>query len=503
MLTCSPVTNRNRLTPLLNIAMVSVSCILLSIWAVWTMDLKWAFFIILGLMFPFTLAIVKDVRRFVMGMLIFSIPLNADYNFLYHPSPGGANAYTIGLTEILLLFLLTITLFRAASERKQKTLRFFPAITWPSLLLFMFFCISMFNATDLLWSSFDLFNLVKAIIFFLVIANNIISKDDITLLLKALFLGLLFQAAIVGLQAVFGSTSLGLLGLGESNKLLAFEMETANVARPGGTVGHCNHLARYIGFILPVSIIIAMTEKSRVMRWFAAVVTAAGLVALIYTLTRSSWLGLVISVLFMIPFMFRWRLISFRVMVKFMLAAIVFILILFAFSDVIRGRLTTYDLGSARTRITTAKVAWNIIKDHPLIGAGINNYGTLLEKYWDVEDSFTRRAAVHNTYLLYMAEIGIPGFGVYIMLLIMFFIRTKKAMRSRFGYYSAVAIGIMGSLAGYFFSAFADKSYKENFTLILIFFTLAAVIEGINHLNKQIEQQSFDYTMNRNQAYDF
>jgi len=500
MQTCSPITYRRRLLPLLIIALVTIGCVIAAIWTVWAMDLKWALFIILGLLFPFTLIIVKNIRRFIMGLLIFSIPLNADYNILYHPSPGGADAYTIGLSEILLLFLLGLTLFRAVSERKQKIFAFFLAITWPALALFMFYCLSMLNATDLLWSSFDIFNLVKAIAFFLVVANNINSKEDIALILTALFLGLLFQAVIVGLQAALGTTSLSMLGLGESNKVLAFEMETANVARPGGTVGHCNHLARYIGFILPVSIIIAMTERARAMRWFAAIVTAAGLVALIYTLTRSSWLGLLISVLFMIPFMFRWRLISFRVLGKFMLAAIVFILILLAFSDVIRGRLTTYDLGSAHTRITTAQVALNIIQDHPLIGAGINNYGALLEEYWDGEDAFTRKAAVHNTYLLYMAEIGIPGFIVYMVLLIVFFFRTKKAMRSRFGYYSAVAIGIMGSLAGFFFSAFADKSYKENFTLILVFFTLAAVVEGINHLNKQIEQGSLEYIMNRHQA---
>jgi len=492
----STITQNNirlRSFPLLITLFVSACCVVIAGWAVWTLDLKWALFTLLGMLFPFALVLIKNIRRFILGMLIFSIPLNADYNFMYHPSPGGANSFSIGLTEVLLFFLFCHTLFNVVSHKGSVKFNFFPAISWPALFLLLFYCLSVLNSTDLLWSAFDIFNLLKVFIFFLVIANNIRQKDDVTLLLTALFLGLVFQAVIVGLQSFSGTTHLSILGLGESNSMLAFEMETADVSRPGGTVGHCNHLARYIGLLLPLSIILSLVSRSRLMRWFSAIVSIAGIVALISTLTRSSWIGLLASIFIMVPYMFAWRLMSFRTISKFIAAMLIFAGIIIAFGPVIIGRITSYDLGSARTRITTAKVAWNIIQDHPALGIGINNYGTALEKYWDADDPFTRKAAVHNTYLLYMAEIGFIGFAVYLWLLIAFFIRIKKAIRGRVRLYSAVAIGIMGSFAGFLLTALTDKSYKESYTLLLIFFTLAAIIEGIIQLNKKSDMNSFEY----------
>ena len=498
MLTLTQNNSRYRSFPFLITFFISICCVTLTIWAVWTLDLKWTIFTLMGILFPFALVLLKDIRRFILGLLIFSIPLNADYNILFHPSPGGANSFSFGLTEILLLFLFFHTLFYVVSHKGTIKFHFFPTISLPVVFLLLFYCISMINASDLLWSAFDIFNLLKVIIFFLVLANNIRQKDDINILLTALFLGLLTQTFIVGIQFFTGSTNLDILGLGESNKILAFEMETADVSRPGGTIGHCNHLARYIGLLLPVSIILSLVARSRGIRWFSAVVSMTGIVALISTLTRSSWIGLFLSVLIMIPYMFMWRLMSFRTITKFLTAILIFAAIIFAFGNVVLGRITSYDMGSARTRITTAKVAWNIIQDHPLLGIGINNYGTVLEKYWDSEDTFTRKAVVHNTYLLYMAEIGVLGFGVYLWLLIAFSIRIKNAIRSRFRLYSAIAIGVLGSFAGYLLTALTDKSYKENLTLLLIFFTLAAIIEGINNLNVKSEFTPLEDYMNRN-----
>ncbi len=490
MLTLAQNNRRFGTLSFLTAFVISLLCTAVSVWAVWTLDLKWAIFTLLGLLFPFVLALVKNIRRFILGLLVFSIPLNADYNFMFHPSPGGANSFSIGLTEVLLLFLLFHTIYYVVSHKGTVKFHFFPAISWPTVFLLLFYCLSVINAADILWSAFDIFNLFKVFVFFLVLANNIRNKEDITLLLTALFLGLLSQAVIVGIQFFSGSTHLGILGLGESNRMLAFEMESADVSRPGGTVGHCNHLARYIGMLLPLSIILSLVTRSRALRWFSAIVSVSGIVALISTLTRSSWIGLFSSVFIMVPFMFAWRLMSFQTILKFFTATLIFAGIIAAFGPVIIGRITSYDMGSARTRITTAKVAWNIIRDHPVLGVGINNYGTALEKYWDAEDPFTRKAAVHNTYLLYLAEIGAPGFAVYLWLLIAFFLRIKKAVRSRFRLNSAVAIGIMGSFAGYLLTALTDKSYKESLTLLLIFFTLAAMIEGINNLNIKNDNHS-------------
>ena len=470
------------------------------IWLFWSFELKWALFSILGFVFPFILVMIRDARRFLMGLLIFSIPLNADYNFFIHPSMGGADSISLGLTDILLLVLFIAWLFHVTRLKKGGEIRFFPNMSIPTLALIFLSVISMFVARDLLWSSFDIINFIKVFLFYFYLVNNIRNRSDLSVVLYALFLGLIAQTIIVAVQ-FFTGPQLGLLGLGEARRLLSFEMEAANLARPGGTIGHCNHLARYIGLLLPVSIVLSLTGETKFQRIFAGITSLTGLVALIYTLTRSSWIGLICSIIVMLFLVFKSRLLNMRTMSKISFAAVVFLLIIAAFGNVIWGRITTYDRGSTRTRWTTAKVAWDIIKDHPIMGIGINNYGAVIEEYWDSMDSFTRKSAVHNTYLLFWVELGIFGFGIFLWILFAFFQRIKRALHSHSRYYRIISIGLMGSLVGYLVAALGDKSYKENFTLLMIFWALAAVIEAVNRLNDESEDIYYCLLENENKEW--
>ncbi len=457
-------------------------------WIIWSLELKWAVFSFIGVLFPFILAMIKDTRRFIMALLVFVVPLNADYYFVLHPSPGGANGIDIGLTDILLIILMVQTFLYASNSKQTGAIKFFPAISLPTLAIIAISIFSLLWAKDVQWGLFDIINFTKAFLFFFFLANNIKNKSDLTLVLKAFFAGLVIQAMIVGLQYYKG-TNLGLLGLGEPPQILEFEMKAADVARPGGTIGHCNNLARYVGLILPISIILTLvTASSKSMSRLAAFVSIAGILALIYTLTRSSWLGLLLSIAVMIPYMFKHRLMSFRTIGKFALGLMLLLVLLSAYGGVIWDRLISNDMGSAKTRLTTAQVAIHVIEDHPIFGVGINNYGSILEKYWSSKDSFTRIAAVHNTFLLYTAELGLVGLAAYLWLLTAFFLRIKKAIKSRSKYFSAIAIGIMGSFAGYLLTALSDKSYKESFSLLIVFWSLAAIIEAIVHINEKQEQ---------------
>ena len=453
-------------------------------YSTWALEPKWAIFSIAGILFPFVMFIVRNVKRFLLGTLIFSIPLNADYNFVFHPSPGGADSFGIGLSDILLFLLLAYTLMQAARIKKSGTLQSYPSIMIPSLALIIMSLISMLAAKDIMWSMFDILNMLRAVLFFFLVANNIQNKNDIVFILLMLFLGLVFQAGIVCLQA-FRGTTLGLAGLGEWDGMIDYNMVTTAAVRPGGTIGHVNHLARYLGLLVPIALILSLTFKSKKIRIISMFVAGAGIVALVYTLTRSSWIGLIVSTLTMVWLAFINNHFSLRALTRLAFAGVAFVIILVVFSDFIWGRIITDDFGSANTRITTSKVALNIIQDHPVIGVGINNYGSVLEQYWNVQDPFTRRAAVHNNFLLYAAEMGIIGLAIYLWLLGAAFQRILRAIKSYSKSLSIIAIGIMGSFTGYLVSALSDKSFKENLTLLLVFWGLLALIEAIIRLDKE------------------
>jgi putative inorganic carbon (hco3(-)) transporter len=473
-----------------------------SAYAVWAFELKWAVFTFLGILFPFVLAIMGDARRFILGLMIFSIPLNADYHFMLHPSPGGANGLTFGLTEILLISLIIHTIINSVKKGDEFRIKFFPVISIPTLAIIVMSLISLVKATDYQWAFFDIFTFLKVFVMFLFLANNIKNKDDVSMVVRTLFLGLFFQSIIISLQYYDIALNLHRIGLGEPIEILEFKMESSNVARPGGTIGHCNHLARYLGLLLPMAIILSVTEKSRINRWFASLVAVTGIAALVFTLTRSAWMGVVLSVIVMVPFMFAQRILNLKMLAKIVFAVVIASVILFALGDIITDRIVSDDSGSAMTRWTTAKVAFKIIQDHPFLGVGINNYGTVLKDYWLSEDLFTRKAAVHNTYLLIASEIGLLGFGVYLWFLIAFYIRTRKAIKSFSKYFSSIAIGVMGGLAAFALTAFSDKSYKESYPVLLLFWGMAAVIEAMNFIETQQEPAQLPARNERSRNYD-
>ncbi len=474
----------NSLKLMIVLSALLVTCA--AIWAVWSLDMKWTIFTLMGLAFPFVIVLIPDARRFILGVLMFVIPLNADRNLMMHPSPGGADAYTIGLTDVLLFILLSITIVRLAQSKKAGEIELFPAILVPSLAMLAFFFLSLVAAKDLMWSSFDIINFCKAIIFFVVLGNNIRNEKDLSIVLGAALAGLFVQSMIIGWQSLSPEASFVLqkFGLGAPAELQHFEMQASDLSRPGGTIGHCNHFARYVGLLVPVAIILALVQRKQ-MSLFLTVIAVAASAALVNTLTRSSWIGLVLSLIVMLPAMLRFWHISFRVLGKLAAAGVIFLLLMAFFFRPIWGRIVSDDKGSANTRITTAKVALEIIQDYPITGCGINNYGSMMGDYWNAEDSFTRYAAVHNTYLLYAAEIGVLGFAVYIWLLIAFFLRIRRAMHSLKPFFSAVAIGIWGGYVAFLVTALTDKSYKENFTLLLVLWGLMAIVEAMNRMDNR------------------
>jgi len=479
--------------PLFGALAAATTAAAISVWAFWSLELKWAIFVVLGLMAPFVMAIVPDRKKLLLVTLVFIFPLNADVNLMYHASPGGADAFTIGLSDILVLLLLGHVLSEKAASKRQGDLQFFPAVMLPSLGIFAAALISLTAAQDLLWSAFDLLNFAKVMLFFFVLANSMTSRDDIALVLKTLFFSVIVQSVLVLLM----TNNPGILqflqkfGLGAPGHMLSFEMEVANVSRPGGTIGHVNHLARYLGLLLPLAIVQMLVEKKGPFFILSAVTTFIGSAALIYTLTRSSWAGLFVAILVMIPMMFAKRIISFRSLGRMALMMFAFVVIIFIYRESIWERLTGNDLGSASTRITTAKVAVDIIKDYPFFGVGVNNYGAKLDEYWIAEDTFTRRAAVHNTYLLYAAEIGLIGFLMYIALLFSFFKRIRTAAFGNDRFLIAIAVGVMGGFFTFLVTALTDKSYKENFSLLLVFWTLMALIEAVIRVNNKMQHDVY------------
>ena len=80
------------------------------------------------------------------------------------------------------------------------------------------------------------------------------------------------------------------------------------------------------------------------------------------------------------------------------------------------------DFGGTSGRVTQWRVAWRIAEERPLLGTGVNNYRAVAPRHvrepgalTDVEQIVDRPHVVHNVYLQLLAETGIVGLVLFLI----------------------------------------------------------------------------------------
>ncbi len=246
------------------------------------------------------------------------------------------------------------------------------------------------------------------------------------------------------------------------------------IARCGGTFGP-NVTAQFFQVVLPFGAAFFLTTRKdvparRIKYLFLLLLTVFALSA---TFSRGGWLGAgtALGVLLLIAWFKRKKLgvPSWSVATLMMLGAI----LLIPATAVIACRNDAGDSLGTATRFEEWSTAIEMIKDHPLLGAGKGNYVgiTRLSKPWAL------RYPVHNVYLLYWAEIGLVGFLSFVALLFSSFWLAARAFRNNTGRNAVFALAALAAFAGLAVRMLVSMSFIHplvNLTFIAIVGTVAA-----------------------------
>lgn len=413
------------------------------------------------------------IEKYVMGAVLFTLPF------------GTGTFYTdilkvdlILMCDVLLALLYAFWLFRTNFLTSVKLHT--GAIFKPAVFILVWAMLSLVNAIAMMATGFGVFMFVKALLLYFYLVNNIRSRSLLLFAVNALVFSLLFQG-LVGMGQYILGRDLGLAFLGERSYNYGKEL-----ARMRGTIGYPNQFGAFIILLLPMTISLAVFVRRSFYKTILILASALGLGTLFLTLSRSSWFGFLVATVVFLFLLFRRGLLKPKFIGGFAALAVAVTLIAFLNWEKIQAR---FETGSeAKWRILMIEIAFPIIKSHPVFGVGLNNY------QWHSFDDLRFWHPVHNEYLRYAAELGVPG-GIFFLW--MFFSVLKETYRNikiRDALINAVAIGIYCGIIAFMIAINFGPEY-QHYRIKMTFWALCGLVFSFRYIRaaeaaKQKKQQT-------------
>ncbi len=215
-----------------------------------------------------------------------------------------------------------------------------------------------------------------------------------------------------------------------------------------------NALALFLGRVIPVAFALALAKGLGRASWRSAVPYLAALLAMAFvlylTFSRGAWLAVALTIILMLFALGKSKLAGGALLVSIFVS----ILLLSLFQDRV--------LSSAPVlqRAYVWEAAINMIKDHPVMGVGLDNFlyhypDYMLPGAW-AEPNVSHP---HNIFLDFWLRLGILGIIVLIGLQVIFWSNAIRLYRTGVGDERWLILAIMGSMASFLIHGLFDNSF--------------------------------------------
>lgn len=372
--------------------------------------------------------IFENISITILFLIIGYISL-IPYQYLSDPQVSILNFYFCPfkyLPVVLIFFLLFISILNPNSKiviNKYKYLNFLVACYLTIGFL------SSFSAVNITLSITRFFYYVLTgviILYFCII--NVKNKFNVKLFIRfVIILGLLVSIYGV-IEFIFKKNILYSEILNNSNylynKLVRGNIPLSRENRVVSTIGH----PVTMGFFLIAPIVFSFMEFSLTkIIWKKLLLLICSLlliIGLFLTFSRGSWIAILV-----IFFIYFWK--KRKNILAFLIPVICMFFIIFSFSNTIRTTLISRNPESylknptTTNRIMSYLTVSKIFSDYPLLGVGNANFRLIRGDY----DEFTMSIeAPDNMFLMSIAERGIWGLSILIVILFYILNRLRKAM---------------------------------------------------------------------------
>ncbi len=408
------------------------------------------------------------------------------FNPRCHPFFAPAKEFTFEALTIIGL------MFWALKMINREEIKFTSTSLNLPVLSFIAICTLSLIWSDTFFTSLkELPHFLAGPLLYFVIVNNIRDEKQINCIISTVLL--------VGVAS-------SIYGIFQYNDI-DFSFWVGNVGRMRvfGLIGNVGYFAGYLLFPLSIAIPLFFVSKNRNRKILFLIGILTMGTAFILTFTRSSYLALGVSLIFMFflfllsrgkRFIKENKKIFIFLLIVIILAVSIFIIpnplnkpdsVISQIKERVSLK-TLKNVFSSSGRIIIWKFTGIMIKDRPIIGSGIGTYkyNTLRyqAKFFEQGDnrsiySYSWADKAHNEYLQLWAELGIIGLAIFIWLIITYFnygIRYLKREKDK--QKKGIIIGLMGAVVAFLIDSifWFPLHLSANLSLFWLFIGLAIVM---------------------------
>jgi putative inorganic carbon (HCO3(-)) transporter len=421
-----------------------------------------------GIVLVFTAIISGKAKKVFLFLLLINIALVLDVNLGNDPTIfENPNGFNISITNIMLVALYVTWFIEIATVRNTK-INLFPSVTVPTLGLILAGLVSVLNAKSKIFSFYEIKFLIECLLIYLYIANNIKSTDDMKMIINTLLVGLIIVSLVVLLQSL---TRI------QFNLLFTDVPSPAagdGIFRPDGTVGSPNVTGGFLSALLLINLGFLISKNKVINQTFAWWSFSLGLLALVATLSRGSWLAFTSAFLVLLVVSNRKKLLRIPP-ITIIVGTVIIIIIASVFGTAVVIR-STQNFEPIFSRIPLIQLSLNMVQEHPLIGVGLNNYGLVINDYTTAELSGQWLFTVHNKYLAVWAETGTLGLLFFIWLLAAVFHNAIQLLRFNNPPFLALSVGVFAALVSYTIHMIGE--IYDATQIMYLFWVLIGLITG-------------------------
>lgn len=214
-----------------------------------------------------------------------------------------------------------------------------------------------------------------------------------------------------------------------------FHWKTDFGRRPSSTFGNPNFFAGYLVLLIPISIIKILSSKQKINKtlWFAGSILL--LTNLVLNKTRGLWIASFISLIYLFFGLKLYR----KKVVLFVTLIVILTTGIFQGKKVLTYSVAKFNpnVSSVAERIFKWQTAWEMVKEHPLLGVGAGNlkvnfalYQARVRDKANFQLRGTSESNVHNDYFQIWAETGTLSLLSFLFIFALYFMQIFRKLFS-------------------------------------------------------------------------